>query len=95
MTKVKGTVEHDEAGEVHGDWVIRDTEIQIDAFGFILNAISYTLKSYSRVLHFQKLTQGYCIYAKYDDGGQEEIQNQFGSVRGRQFRREKIFAQTK
>ena len=48
MTKVKGTVEHDEAGEVHGDWVIRDTEIQIDAFECILNAISYTLKSYSR-----------------------------------------------
>lgn len=48
MTKLKGAVEHDEAGELHGGWVIRDLEIQRDAFGFILNVISYTVKSYSR-----------------------------------------------
>ena len=59
----------------------------------ILNFQEATLKKMkSRKINFHMFYFPQYIYAKYDDGGQEEIQNEFGSVHGRQFRREKIFA---
>ena len=92
MTKVKGKVEHVEAGELHRDWVIHEIEIQIDAFGFILNVFHTHRRAIAGSAAFLEAHSEHYIYAKYDDGRQEEIQNQFGSVHGRQFRREKIFA---
>ena len=97
VTKVKGKVDHDEAGELYRDQVIQELARNPDrGLQVYSKCISQTLKSCSRECSlFRSSLRATTYMQNMLIGDKKKCRIKFASVHCRWFRREKIFAQTK